>query len=116
MEFDLDDNINNEIEESIDDNNIHHYEGEDELTRLDNAIENLQEAMYQYVTNVNEIWNNLMIPFLQSTDCLTLNKLTKYDDDKFLKFMMKQNAYKYMENSFNKLLKRRQHITTPHDK
>lgn len=86
-----------------------------EICQIDNALDDVQKSMSNYINNVNSLWHKIIHPFIQSTDCVTLGKLTSYDYDKFLGFMMKQNTYRMMEISFNDLLKRKEYIRPKED-
>lgn len=81
-----------------------------ELDMINTALIDLDNEIAKYHNNVLHIWKNKIVPFMDSTDCVTLNKLTDRDYDKFLELMMRQSSFKYMINSRQNLVNRQQYI------
>lgn len=81
-----------------------------EFENLDIAIDNLYMEMNRYENNVLYIWEEIIIPFINSSDCLTLQYLTNNHYKNFLHFMLKQSTYTLMEITMDRLIDRKYHL------
>lgn len=82
-----------------------------ELVKIDGAIYDLELSMNRYMDNVIEIWKTLIVPFMNSSDCLTLHYTSDTDYDKFIALMMKHDLYVKMVNMHKSLIARRKYIS-----
>jgi seryl-tRNA synthetase len=83
-----------------------------ELYVINYTISELEESMSNYLTDAKYMWENNIAPFLNSSDCYTLENLKDDDFMTFLKFMMEQRVYKLMLVSHKRLIARRKVLTT----
>lgn len=81
-----------------------------EIKYIDNVLDKLQITMNKYMNNSYYIWTHTIIPFINSTDCLTLDNLLETDHHKFLNFMAGQNTYKRMTISYKRLQNRKKYL------
>jgi hypothetical protein len=81
-----------------------------EIKLIDNTLANLADSMYKYIHNVKDLWNTEMKPFIESTDCLILEKLSSSDYYKFIDYMCEHKVYRLMVTSQKRLIARRSYL------
>jgi len=81
-----------------------------ELELIEMNLNKLQETMLRYLEDMISVWDNEIVQFIKSQDCLTLQYLTHYDYNKFIDFMTTQETFKLMRSAKDRLLKRKEII------
>jgi len=84
----------------------HDYESE-HITVDPNDIRTLENEIKKVEGQIRELWNNIMVPYLENADKQILNNLTCYDYSKFFDFIITNNAHvRNLYNRYNKVLNR----------
>lgn len=83
---------------------------EAEIQRIDKALTHLSEMMHGYVLDAKEMWDTEIGPFIDTTDCMILDKLTPRNYNLFLDFMMEQKTYRLMQVAQKRLVTRRTYL------
>lgn len=81
-----------------------------ELMSIGASIHHLNKSMQKYIDDSKYLWDETVLPFIESADCNTLHNLRHDDYDKFIKFMMEQHTYKLMIESKKRLIKRKEYL------
>jgi len=76
-------------------------------------ISELENTIRDYTEDVRAIWDNVVVPFLSSGDCMTLGNLTASDYHKFLAFMLNQKTNRIMVSSHARLLEQKARLDCP---
>lgn len=85
-----------EIEENIMIYNVKDENNDAMIQDKYDEIYNLEVIQEKMENDIKELWNNVILPYLESTtQKKILNKLNSFDYDKFYKFMIGNN------NSYN---------------
>jgi hypothetical protein len=84
-----------------------------EIARIDKAIYDINEMLSRYVDECMRMWNTVMSPFLESSDCGILHYLDNRYPESFIAFMKSQNTYRHLTISKSRLIKRRGFLTNP---
>jgi hypothetical protein len=100
------------MNEYSDNESVHESDTEIDHTdeQLDNLcvmISELENTIREYTEDVRTIWDNVVVPFLSSGDCMTLGNLTTSDYHKFLAFMLSQKTNRIMVSSHARLLEQK---------
>lgn len=81
-----------------------------EIKRIDKTLEKLSETTYKYMLHVKVLWEAEIEPFLNSPDCLILEKLSPMNYDRFLDFMCEQKTFRLMMTAQKRLMARREYL------
>lgn len=81
-----------------------------ELTKIDTSLRKIIQMMNKYIADADTIWENQIVPFLLSEDCLILENLRVHEYNKFRKFMRSQKVYRLMAVAQNRLIARRNYL------
>lgn len=78
-----------------------------EIRRIDKTLEQLSNTMYKYILDAKALWDTEIGSFIESTDCLILDKLTPNDHREFIDFMCEQRTFRLMQTAHKRLSIRR---------
>lgn len=105
--------------DTIRDETDNDYDGESESMHYDIALEYdttyaalraLSDTMNKYINDCMVIWNNEIVPFMNSNDCYVLDKINIRDYTKFVELMKTQKTYKLMTISKQRLEQRLEYL------
>ena len=82
----------------------------DEIKRIEYTLEKLSETVYNYMLRVKNMWDAEIQPFIESSDCLILENLSRSDYKRFRDFMCEQKPYRLMMVSQKRLIARREYL------
>lgn len=88
---------------SDDSHNSDNESKESESELLHWASYEMEYEMSRYTEMLEYLWNEKVIPFIESTDCNILERLTRNDYRKFCKMMYKQPIYRKMVENYKKI-------------
>lgn len=81
-----------------------------ELEAIDLAMLSLCGEIQKYLDDSKNLWDNVFVPFIDTRDCMTLQKLSKNDYRVFLNFMSTQKVYRIMMISKARLERRKKYL------
>ncbi len=81
-----------------------------ELSLINTTLGHLEITLNKYLDDVHELWEMVMVPFLNSPECLVFKYLGECDFKKFLEFMLTQDTFKLISLSQCRLKKREKFI------
>jgi len=87
----------------VDINNYYNKATDVKIKNIDVAIESLKDTITKYMDDCLAMWDEEIMPFTKSKDCVILQNLVEPDVLKFLEFMKSQKPYKIMIVSLNRL-------------
>jgi len=87
----------------VDINNYYNKAIDVKVKNIDVAIESLKVTITNYMDDCLAMWDEEIMPFSKSKDCVILQNLTEKDCLKFLEFMKSQKPYKIMMVSLDRL-------------
>jgi hypothetical protein len=79
----------------------------DELDLIENTIYNLVNEINRYKHEIKNLWDNHIIKFICSGDCLILDYIGINGYDKFYNLMTNQKTFKLMKISLKRLQQRK---------
>jgi hypothetical protein len=82
----------------------------DEINLIEAVINTLETTIEKYVDDVRNIWDEVIVPFMESADCATMEYLQGSDCRKFMNFMTKQKTYCIMVGSHKRLMKKKAYL------
>lgn len=83
-------------------NDMDNEEYVDEYDLLMEALSNVEMSIIRYVDMLDHIWNNRIIPFIESDDCSIMER-TRSDSRNFYTMMYNQPIYIEMTDSRKKI-------------
>lgn len=81
-----------------------------EIELLYVSINELEKTIKNYIDDTIYIWESIIVPFMNSGDCLTLQKLNETQYSSFSDFMCSQKTYKFMMISYSRLTERLKYL------
>lgn len=111
--YDQNDNNHSDYNQSDDDNTVSlNTISLKEIDVIDLTIASINKMMQKYINDAKEIWNITFVSFIDSSDCVTLQKMSSFDLTAFSDFMKTQKPFELMEISRTRLIKRKQYLMT----
>lgn len=85
-----------------------------EIELIDEVLEDLERSIGRYLAEVQRLWNEIFVPFIEEEDCLTLSRMSDCETDynKFLNYMKEQQTYILLVVSRERLHRRREYIVS----
>jgi len=87
----------------VDINNYYNKAIDVKVKNIDDAIDSLKMTITKYMDDCLAMWDEEIMPFSKSRDCVILKNLTEKDCLQFLEFMKGQKPYKIMIVSLDRL-------------
>ena len=81
-----------------------------ELCIIDETIHNLISEIDRYVQEIKELWDNHIVNFIKSSDCVTLDKIGSDGYSKFYDLMTNQKTFKLMKIALKRLNRRKKFL------
>lgn len=96
------------MEDPYDESNEHNNlmtdnEYVDEYDLLMEALNNVEMSLIRYMERLYHIWNDRIIPFIESADCSIMERLNRSDSRNFYTMMYNQPIYIEMVCSHKKI-------------
>mgnify|MGYP006077962909 CR=1 FL=1 len=92
------------------DNNKSIISDNNELCIIDETIHHLISEIDRYGQETKELWDNHILNFIHSGDCVTLDKIGSCGYSKFYDLMTNQKTFKLMKISLKRLNRRKKFL------
>jgi len=100
----------------VDINNLYNKATDVKIDTVEKSIEALKSTMDKYMNDCMVMWNEEIVPFSQSKNCMIFQNmnLTEKDCLRFLEFMKSQKQYKIMKTSLIRLEIKKDYLLKHH--
>lgn len=110
--YDHNNHINGDEDTSgfVDIKNFYNKATDVKVKSIDKSIELLKDTMTRYIDDCVNMWNDEIVLFSKTRDCMILKDLTDKNCIKFLEFMKSQKSYRIMTVSLARLEAKKDYI------